>query len=302
MYCEHCGTKSDGTSKFCTNCGKPLSGEAKKEIPKEETITYTAKKPRRGPTIPSWIGIVVIVGLIIWGAYSSSKNDASIQSAQTALNIANSSDTADATLLAISQYKDALKNATDDNNKRIILTNMALIYHSSGDITDALSTYRQALGYVSSGSSDSYLISGEIAEIQGQPDVAQTDLERANQLNPNDYQINNELALFYADLDDFWTKYDDLPKALQYMKVAYGLQKNDQSAVNLSVIDYYNKDYQDTIDLLLPINLNNYPPAALYLGYAYARQKDIKNAEYYFQKAIDLGVKVPQEVYDYLNS
>jgi len=299
MYCEYCGKKSDGTSKFCTSCGKPLSN---KEVPKEEPITYKPKKQRRGPSIPATIGIVVIVGAVVWGTYSSSKNDTAIQTANTALTTANSNDTSEATSQVIQQYKDAYNNATDDATKLTILTNLALTYDSSGDSVNALSTYKQALGYAPQGSSDYYLILGEIAQLKIDPATAKSDLEQAYKLNPNDYQINNELALFYFDSDNSWTSYDDLPKALQYMKVAYGLEKNDATAENLAMIYYYNKDYQQTINLLLPLNLTNHPIAALYLGYAYEQENDSTNAKYYFQKAISLGDQVSQDVNDYINS
>ena len=246
MYCEHCGKKSDGVSKFCTSCGEPVASgtSQKKEAP---IPTYQPIKRRRGPTIPAIIGIIIFVGLIIWGIYSSSKNDAAIQSATTALNTLNSNDTADATQQAIQQFKNAYNNSNNDADKLTILTNLALTYDSSGDGTDALSTYQQALGYASQGTSDYYLISGEIAQLQLQPATAQSDFERANQLNPNDFQINNELALFYLDIGNSWTSYDDLPKALQYMKVAYGLQKTDLTTSNLAIINYYNNNYQQTI-------------------------------------------------------
>ena len=302
MYCEHCGKKSDGSTKFCINCGKPLVAE-KKEVPKETpkqtpSETYHLKKPS---PVPKIIVVAVVAGLIIWGVVSSSRNDAAIQSAKDALTTANSSDTAESTAQVIQDYKDAYNKSNDDADKLTILTNLAITYDSSGDTTDALATYQQALGYASQGTSDYYLISAEIAEDQNQPGTAQSDLNQANQLNPNDYQITNELALFYLDIDNSWVSYDDLPKALQYAKAAYALENNNTTTGNLALAYLFNDDYQQSIALLLPMDLTAHPAMALYLGEAYLGENDDKDARFYFQKAIDLGVSVPQDVTNYMN-
>ena len=247
---------------------------------------------------------MAIVVIVIWSVYSSSKNDTAIQSATTALNTVTSNDTADATQQAIQEFKDAYKNSNNNADKLTILKNLASTYNSSGDTADALSTYKEALAYTSSDTSDYYLISAELAEIQTPPDpsTALSDIQQANQLDPNDYQILNELGLFYLDSDSLWTTYDDNAKALQYIKESYDLQDNDISTENLAIAYYFNNDYKQSISLLLPLNLTTHSEMALYLGEDYLGENDNKDATFYFQKAVDLGVQVPQEVTNYLNN
>ena len=65
---------------------------------------------------------------------------------------------------------------------------------------------------------------------------------------------------------------------------------------------YFNENYDKTISLLSTTNLTQHPYAALWLGLAYLGQEDHINARVNFQKAINGGAEVPQEIIDYLNS
>jgi tetratricopeptide (TPR) repeat protein len=297
MYCEHCGAKSDGTSKFCTNCGKPLVSEKKQKAPPNANAVKRSPKQ-----IAKYAGGVVIVGLIIWGSISSSKNDTAVQTSNAALNTITSSDTDSADQQGIQQLKDAYSNATDDATKLTILKNLAIVYEADNDNDDALTTYQKALQYASSGTSDYYLISSDIAQLQNDPNTAQTDLLQANNLNPNNYQILTDMGLFYLDLDNTWTTYDDIAKGLQDLKQAHDLEQNDISSENLAIAYNLNNDYDQSIALLLPLDLTAHPSASLYLGLDYYGKNDDKDATFYFQKAVDAGVQVPQDVTNYLNN
>ena len=302
-FCKNCGKKADGNEKFCKACGKPLVAGEKASEKKEAPIpTYKPVKNNRWPNIVRVIIGLIIVGAIAWGAYSSSQNDTAVQTSNTAINTYNTSDTDTSTQTAVQQFQSALANATDDDTRLSILKNLALAYDRQNDTTDELATLNQALNYTTSGTVDYYYVKGNIAELQNDPSDALSDFKAAYNIDSQNYQINNELGLFYLDLSNQWVSYDDLAKGLQYEKTAYSLQVNDVSAENLAIAYYLNDNYQQTISLLLPLDINNHPTMALYLGLAYAKEKDVKDAEYYFQKAIDLGVQVPQEVNDYLNS
>jgi tetratricopeptide (TPR) repeat protein len=202
----------------------------------------------------------------------------------------------------IQQLQTAYSNATDNSTKVTTLKNLAIAYYRAGDTNTALSTFQEALGYTSTESFDFYFISGEIAELQNEPAATLADYNKAYAINSQDFGVNNELGLFYLDMNSTWTTYDDNAKALEYLQAAHNLEANDVSSQNLAIAYYYNNDYQQTISLLMPLNITNHPSAAIWIGRAYAAENDSTDAKIYFQKGIDAGVQVPQDITDYMNS
>lgn len=299
MFCKNCGKESTENQKFCTGCGTKFSSvnEGKKEIPDTQHIKSVMQNKR------SWgvgriITILVVLAMIGIGAYNSLDED-SITKNNEGLSSFDSGDSQ----TAINQFQQANQNAVSNENKINTLKNLAYVYTTEGQNEQSLSTFKEALSLAKTNSFDYYLISGEIALLEYKPNSAILSFNKAYELNPTDFQINNSLAMFYLDLEEMAPKYADYPRALTYAKKAYeyGSKKSEVSKQNLAIAYYFNKNFDQTISLLSTTNLTQHPHAAIWLGLAYLGKEDNINARSNFQKAINSGVEVPQEIQDYLN-
>ena len=297
IHCKKCGNEIPEGSKFCDKCGASVSGTYEKTARPNKPLS---KKAWRLIGAGIFWGVIII--LVIVFSIRGSRDNRATSTNNAALDVYNSSDAPSSKARVIQQLNDAYVSATDTQTKITILKNLAAAYDSENEYSEELNTLQKAATYTSSGTVDYYYVLGEIAELQNKPADALSDLKQAYSLNPQDYQINNELGLFYLDLDSSWTSYDDNAKALQYLKAAQSIQSSDISTENLAIAYYYNNDYQEALSLFLPLNLTNHPDLALWIGLSYASEKDSTDAKIYFQKAIALGDTIPQEVTDYINS
>ena len=112
----------------------------------------------------------------------------------------------------------------------------------------------------------------------------------------------HKLDLYDVDINSIARQYVDYKKALTYAQKAYDLNKLESPKENLAIAYYFNENYNQTISLLSSSNFIQHPYAAYWLGFAYSKIDDSYNAKIYLQKAIAGGVKVSQEVWDYINS
>ncbi len=300
MFCKNCGTESDGTKKFCTNCGTAFS------------VTQTTPPPPVRPPIPKepWttgriiktVAVVVIVGglilvKIIFGAINSVDNTA-VETNNKALDAYNSGNSDQ----AISQFQQASQDAITSTNKINSLKNLAYAYSHEGKDDLALNTFKEALALTTTDSVDYFLISGEIAELEGKYNAALISYNKAYAKDSEDFQVNNSLALFYMDLQDAHPQYTDYTKALSSAQKANQLQNDNVSKKNLALAYYFNENYSQTISLLKSLDISREPVYAYFLGLSYAQKEDPVNAKIYLRQAIAGGMEVPQEVYDYINN
>src|SRR3989344_5017960 len=187
MFCKTCGTKSDGTKKFCTNCGKELSSTSKAEPSQAQgTPNFTKPKFESSWSAGRIIGIIVVVAFIGWGIYSS-QDDAVVEKNNNAISNYGSGNSEQ----AISHFQEASKDAVSTENKINTLKNLAYVYSSEGQNDLAISTFNEALALAPADSFDYYLIAGEIALLEGKPNSAQIAYNKDYQLEPNEFQINN---------------------------------------------------------------------------------------------------------------
>jgi len=295
MFCKKCGKKSEGDQKFCTSCGAPFSTSAEKGEP---IFSQSSPPKPKGSPVGKIIGIIIIlaiVGLGIWG----SMDDGAIEKNNQAISNFDSGDSEQ----AIRQFQQASQEATGSDTKLNTLKNLGYVYSSEGQYDQALQSFKEALTYASAGSFDHYLVSGEIALLEGKPNAAQISYNKAYELSPSDFQINNALNLFYLDLESIAPNYVNYPKALTHAQKAFDVSTSDVKNIatqNLAIAHFFNENYDRTISLLS--SQGSDPYIAYWLGWSYAIKEDEANARFYFQRAIDGGVEVEQEVYDYLNS
>lgn len=295
MFCKKCGKKSEGDQKFCTSCGVPFSTSAEKGEP---IFSQSSPPNPKGSPIGKIIGIIVIlaiVGLGIWG----SMDDGAIEKNNQAISNFDSGDSEQ----AIRQFQQASQEATGSDTKLNTLKNLGYVYSSEGQYTQALQSFKEALTYANAGSFDHYLVSGEIALLEGKPNAAQISYNKAYELSPGDFQINNALNSFYLDLESVAPNYVNYPKALTHAQKAFDVSASDVKNIatqNLAIAHFFNENYDRTISLLS--SQSSDPYIAYWLGWSYAIKEDEANARFYFQRAVDGGVEVEQEVYDYLYS
>ncbi len=289
MFCKNCGKKLGNAKKFCTNCGTAFSDPS----PQSQPFTKKGIKIDKGKIIGTLV-IVTIIGLGIYG----SRSDTAIKANNDALSNFNSGNGQQ----AINQFQDAVNNSTNNATKITTLKNLAYAQATEGQNDQALATFQEALPLTSHGSLDYYLISGEIAVLKAKPSSAYFNFNQAHQIDPNDFQVNNSLAIFYLNLDSSAPDYQDYPKALVYAQKAYNISNQEIALENLGIAYYINDDYDQAASTLSQVNLSQHPHIGLWLGLAYAGKNDVANAKYYLQGAINAGIKVPQQVYDYLSS
>ena len=137
------------------------------------------------------------------------------------------------------------------------------------------------------------------------PNAAYISYNKAYELRPNHFQINNSLSLFYLDLDEIAPYYVDYPKALKHAQKAYDVVTTDVKNIakqNLAIAHLFNENYSQTIFLLSSFDFNKEPYLTYWIGSAYAAQEDEVNARFYWQKAADAGIEMEPEIYDFLYS
>lgn len=306
MFCKNCGTKSDGTKKFCTNCGAAFVNSEgsnapstpppiRQPMPKEPWTT--------GRIIKTVIGVIFVGGLIFlkfgMAAINSVDNSAIVKN-NTALENYNSGNNDQ----AIAGFQQATKDAVTNTNKLNSLKNLAYVYSSEGKDELALNTFKEALALAPESSFDYYLISGDIALLEGKPNSALLSYNKAHALEPDNFQINNALNIFFLDLNETAPQYTDYPKALTYALKAYNNDpaKSSVATQNLGIAYFFNKQPDNAITYLKMSDVNKEPFIALWLGLAYALKEEVTTAKYYFNIAIKAGVDVPQEVKGYMSS
>jgi tetratricopeptide (TPR) repeat protein len=298
MFCKNCGTKSDGTKKFCTNCGKQFFNASKAEPSQVQGApNFTKPKSESSWSAGRIIGIIVIVALIGWGAYSSSDDD-SIEKNNNALTAYDSGNSEQ----AITQFQEASRLAITDDTKINTLKNLGYVLTSEGRVDEAVASFEEALALTSGDSYDYYLISGEIADLQNKPNSTLLSFNKAYAKGPDEFQVNNSLALFYMDIEDLHPQYVDYKKALTYAQKAYNLSSQEIAKSNLAIAHYFNGNYTQTILLLSTSDVSKAPLKAYFLGLSYAQVDDAVNAKKYLKMAIAAGLEVPQEVPEYINT
>lgn len=304
MFCKNCGQKSDGMKKFCTNCGSVLSNVQSSGLKSGEPILSSSapKESWSKGRIAKTVGTVVVVGGIVlikmaFGAVNSADNVA-VDTNNDAITSFDSGDSE----LAIQQLQEASEGALTQDTKISTLKNLAYVYASEGNYDLAISKFREAFALTSTGSFDYYLISGEIALLENKPNSALIAYNKAYDINPNEFQVVNALALFYMDLEEIAPQYTDYKKALVYAQKAYDLSKLETSKENLAIAHFFNENYDQTISMLISSDFTNKPYSAIWVGLSYASKSDSKNAKKYFQIAINNGADIPPEVYDYMAS
>jgi tetratricopeptide (TPR) repeat protein len=299
MYCHKCGKQNNTGSKFCKYCGVKFDGvDEKKELENVEHSTASHHTEKKKSSIWGKVITAVVILLILGGGIYGSVDKEPIATNNEALTNFDTGDSES----AIMKFRQAADEATTDEIKVAALKNLGYVYSTEGQTTQALSAFNEALPLTTQDTFDFYLISGEVALLDGNVNDALTNYNSAYRLNPEDFQINNALALFHMDLEEVAPRYVDYNKALLYAKKANELSPSEISKQNLAIAHYFNDNYNDTISLLSTSNFSQHPYAAYWLGLAYLSIEDDANAKTYLQMAIDNGAEVPQEIIDYLNS
>ncbi len=299
MYCNNCGKQNTASSKFCKHCGvnfEEIDNETKPEQI-EHHATQLKTEEKKSLNWRKIITTLIILAFVGFGIYGS-VDKKPIATNNEALTNFDSGDSKN----AIEKFRQAADEATTNEVKIEALKNLGYVYSTEGQPSQAINAFKEALPLSTQDTFDYYLISGEIALLEENINYALTNYNNAYRLKPEDFQINNALALFHLDLEGVAPNYADYNKALLYAKKANELSPSEISKQNLAIAYYFNENYNDTISLLSSSNFTQHPYAAYWLGLAYLGNKDDANAKIYLQMAINEGAEVPQEVHNYLSS
>ncbi len=189
MNCNNCGKKTLTEQKFCTDCGEHLSKSDPIETSNESMSSVPSQPANTNSSniIGRIIVFIIVVGVI---SFFSVDNTA-IDKNNSAVDQLEAGDTS----TAIQQLQEASQESTEDKSTLEILKNLAYAHDSNGNYTQALKTFKEALAYADSSSSDYYLIKGEIDYYEGRYASAETNYLAAKRLNNADFQIENALAV-----------------------------------------------------------------------------------------------------------
>ena len=113
---------------------------------------------------------------------------------------------------------------------------------------------------------------------------AETGFQKALELNPDDPGILHWYALYLAALGDF-------DNAYHYSHRAVKLSGSTGMKVGLSAIMYFAHDFQDMVDLLVPLTIEdpNFGPAFDWLGMAYVQLERFDDSIRTYKRAVELA-------------
>ena len=285
MYCEKCGSEITNEDKFCGFCGAPANNNQK------------SKKNKRIDRDFNFIIRIVIV-LIIFGFLGSYSDNNVNEYNDKGIEYADKTDNYE---VAINSFKQASENYTNDKDKTISLINLALTYEADENNEMALKTYEEALQYAKDESYSYFIIKGGIYELKHNYNFALQNYNKAYNINPDEYQINSILGIYYIDTNE--EGHEDYSKALKYSKKAYDLNPtSDTSKENLAVVYYFLEDYDKALSLFLETNYKEKGANNYWLGLIYIMKEDDVKAKYYLKKSSALGTDLEPEIIDYLNN
>ncbi|MCX6740149.1 MAG: tetratricopeptide repeat protein [Candidatus Parcubacteria bacterium] len=283
MKCANCQNEIQDNITRCTYCGQ----EIKSQIPMD------TNKPK-GKKWASLVYIVFLIGMAVYGSVQNKgaqKNEEGIDILDTGSNYNQ----------AIDNFSQAFNNVKNDEDKITILKNWAYALWMNEQYPEAKQKFNEALFLAQPDSADYYLISAEIALLDQNGKAAEEDYLKAIAQEPDNYQINTSLGVFYLGIDEASKDFVDYEKSLLYTKKAYDAKPGiEMTKENLANSYFYLGQYQQAIDLFKQTTLDNKPFNNYMLGLCYYALKDEDNARTYLQKAVDMGYEPEPEVREFL--
>lgn len=203
-----------------------------------------------------------------------------------------------------SQMENLAESASSTKNKVEMYKNAGYTYSSGMDETKAKDSFKKALELVDESSFDYYLISAEIAVLENKARVALYNYEKAYEMNPNDFQVNNGLGLFYLGITDASEQFTDYNKSLVYFKNIYKPSStNNILKENMAMAYYFLEDFDSALPLFLEVSESSIDKNLDYwIGLCYLGKEDLVNAKLYLMNAYKGGVDMEQVFIDFINS
>ena len=287
MTCTNCGKALNKQKKGCLNCGKNVASQFSPEN------NQVSVKNRFSKIIK-----YIFIGLFIFGTVSSVVDQPTIDNNNEGLNSLNSGDF-DSAIISLEK---AIDTAFSKENKRDTRLNLAYAYLNNLMPEKALSAFNDSLEYADKDSFKYYLISAEIALLEYDAELTLQNLNKAYEIQPDDFQVNNALNLFYLDLADVFPEFYDPLKALKHAKkanIAVDDSIKNIAVHNLAIAHYFNEEYDDAILMFLEDTTDS-PYLYNWLGLAYFGAGEFENSKFYFEKALAAGVPINTEIYNQL--
>lgn len=177
------------------------------------------------------------------------------------------------------------------------------MYSLDGDDYKAKESFKKALALVDEGTFDYYLISAEIAMTENKARTALFNYEKAYEISPSDFQVNNGLGIFYFGMTSVLEQFTDYQKALKYFKVAYEQNPSNTIKENMAIAYFYLEDYDEALKFFLEIKETS---KSFYLDYwvgaCYLAKENLDLGQQYLKSAYDNGVEMEQVFIDFINT
>ncbi|MDP2690786.1 MAG: hypothetical protein Q8O95_00025 [bacterium] len=274
--CPHCAGLEKEQSKNCPYC---INGFLEENENQDNNNQF------------KWIIWTVVIALIGYGIFNS-LDDHLIEKNNQILEKIDKTET---TTMDAETLEESAKKANLDETKLSLYKNTAYAYFSSGDNDKAMTNFQQALNLAKAGTSDFFLITGEIAYLNGNAEEALSNYERAYALGPENDQINSTLAYFFLGMDDITDSYMNPEKALQYAKKANELRSDEGTIEYLAMAYIELENCDEAIPLLKETSLENKGMNNYLLGICYSSKLDFGSAITSFKKAEELGIELEPE-------
>lgn len=279
MQCKKCNNQIlDGQDK-CNACGEPVGILQQQEA--------KAKSPA-GKIIAAVVGLAVI-GFAIYNVVGN----VSVQKNDEALDLLDKSGDYQS---AINKFQEAANNAQTNDDKITIGKNLGYAYWMDNKLEESKKAFSDTLPLTEKDSFDYYLISAEIALLNNDATTAEKDYYLAYEKQPNDFQINSSLGVFYMGIDTATQDLIDYNKALKFNEKSYEVNKEAEiSKENLANNYFFLERYQDAINLYMQTTLDSKPFNNYMIGLSYYGLGDNANAKKYLQIAKDKGFEFEPE-------
>lgn len=211
MYCRHCGTKNNTSSKFCTSCGKPM------------------KKQRAS----SWLWSIVVLLILSIGAVYYVVYD-SLNEKDRAVSLSNNMTEA---VEAVIPAKTLTTSEVDTTDR------VALIKHIQESVFTVLTSYGQGSGFLYA--SGGYVVTNAHV-VQGEVDVAVRSVNGSEHAATvigisEDYDIALLHVPHYAEAKPLPIEKEESPVGLEV--IAFGTPQGFENSASTGYITGHNRDF-----------------------------------------------------------
>lgn len=262
-----------------------------------EHIEY--QKQSRSQNFLQYFGLIVIIVAVSIGVSFLTTDNKSINAYEEGNNAAHRGDYT----TAIENFEYMAQNAKNDEDKARGFISLGYTYMALNDIDTAKIALMSAKEIAETTPRDDLtgIASAELALLNNNPEEAQKQYMFAYDADPQNYEINNSMAIFYMDLEGRSTEYINDSQALIHAQKAFDA-KDEYTHVtatfHLGLAHYFNENFTEAIQYLTQLQD---PTAWYWTALAYYDSQDQAQADTFMQKALNAGIQPEPEILTLFN-